>query len=91
MPNTQSAKKALRQSLKRRARNLARKKQVKDALKEYKKAVGVSNIEDAKARLSLVYKTLDKAAKRKVIAKNKASRLKSRLTNRLKKTTTAAS
>ncbi|MBI2506974.1 MAG: 30S ribosomal protein S20 [Candidatus Colwellbacteria bacterium] len=83
MPNTQTAKKALRQSLKRRGMNLARKKQMKDALKQYRQALALNNTDEIKTRLPLVYKALDKAAKTKVITKNKAGRLKSRLTKRL--------
>lgn len=69
-----SAKKALRQNVKRRARNLVYKRKIKDVLKKAKTA----------ADLPQVYKTLDKAAKVGVIKKNKASRLKSRLAKSLK-------
>ncbi|OGY65696.1 MAG: 30S ribosomal protein S20 [Candidatus Harrisonbacteria bacterium RIFCSPLOWO2_01_FULL_44_18] len=72
MPITQSAKKALRQSLRRRARNITQKKALKEVVKAYKKSPSAEN-------LSLVYKKLDKAAKTNLIKKNKASRLKSRL------------
>jgi len=44
-----------------------------------------ADLERAKEQLKVVYKTLDKAAKTKVIAKNKASRLKSKLAKRLGK------
>ena len=82
MPRTQSAKKALRQNLRRRARNLAKKDAYKNAVKRYKKLVGAKKVEDAKTQLSFVYKALDKAAKANVIHRNKASRLKAQL-NRL--------
>jgi len=72
MPNTQSAKKALRQNITRRARNAAKSKNLKDSIKKYKKA-------PSKESLSIIYKKLDKAAKIKLIKKNKAARLKSRL------------
>jgi len=78
MPITLSAKKALRQSLRRRARNLIQKKALKEVVKTYKKSPSAEN-------LSLVYKKLDKAAKTNLIKKNKASRLKSRLSKLLKK------
>ncbi len=72
MPITASAKKALRQNLRRRARNLAKKRALKVAIKEFKKAPKAES-------LMLVYQRLDKAAKANLIVKNKASRLKSRL------------
>ena len=86
MPITRSAKKALRQNIRRRARNLLKKDAVRGAIKRYKKFVEAKKIDDAKAELAKVYKALDKAAKTHVIEKNKASRLKSRLSRLLKKT-----
>lgn len=80
MPITKSAKKALRQSLKRRDRNLIYKKKIKDLLKEVKKLILQKKIEEAKKLLPKVYKILDKAAKVGVIKKNTASRKKARMT-----------
>lgn len=85
MPITRSAKKALRQNIKRRERNLVKKEAYKKAIKEYKKLLANNKIEEAKQKLNLVYKALDKASKTNVIHKNKASRLKSRLSLLLKK------
>mgnify|MGYP001570336687 FL=1 len=76
MPITQSAKKALRQSIRRRARNLTRSNAYKTAVKQLKKAVIISK-EEAKKLLPKAYKAIDKAAKTGVIKKNKAARLKS--------------
>jgi len=84
MPITKSAKKALRQNKRRRQRNLKTTNKFKEAIRQYKKAIKTKNLEEAKKLLSLVYKTLDKAAKTNVIKKNKASRLKSRLAQKLK-------
>lgn len=78
MPITASAKKALRQSLTRKARNLRRKNAYKDALKELSKLASAGNKKEAEKLLPKVYKTLDKAAKTNVIATNKAARLKSK-------------
>lgn len=86
MPITKSAKKALRQNIKRRERNLIKKESYKKAIKEYKKLIANKKIDEAKQKLNLVYKLLDKTAKTNVIHKNKASRLKSRLSLLLKKT-----
>jgi len=75
MPNTKSAAKAHRQSIKRRARNLAKKGAYKDVLKEFRK-VAAADPKKAKAMLPAVQKKLDKAAKAGVIKGNKADRLK---------------
>lgn len=77
MPITASAKKAYRQSLTRKARNLRRKNAYKNTFKEYKKFVIEGKKDEAKKLLPNVYKSLDKAAKTGVIKKNKAARLKS--------------
>ena len=77
MPVTASAKKALRQSIRRKAKNLMRKNAYKDSIKEFKKLIDASKNSDAVKLLSKVYKTLDKASKTNVIKKNKAARLKS--------------
>lgn len=83
MPITQSAKKALRQSLRRRTQNLKRKEAYKDAVKRIRKLAAAGKTEEAKNLIPQLYKALDKAAKTNVIAKRKASRLKSRLTKML--------
>ena len=85
MPNTTSAKKALRQSESRRIRNFSVKRGVKKTIKEYVGLLESGQLEEAGTKLSTVYKALDKAARRGVIKKNKASRLKSRLSSRLKR------
>ena len=79
MPIKKSAKKALRQSLKRRLRNLIYKKRIKELSKEIRKLILEKKIEEAKNLLSKIYKALDKAAKAGVIKKGKADRKKSRL------------
>ena len=84
MPITQSAKKALRQNISRRARNVVKKEAYKKAVKDFRAFVAEKKTEEAKKILSTVFKALDKAAKTKVIEKNKASRLKSRLSTLLK-------
>jgi small subunit ribosomal protein S20 len=85
MPITSSAKKALRQSKTRRERNIKQKDAYKDAVKTYRKLAAAKQWSDATAKLPAVYKSLDKAAKTNVITKNKAQRLKSRLTKLMPK------
>lgn len=84
MPIKKSAKKALRQSLKRRVRNLAYKRKIKKLTKDIKKLVSEKKIKEAKSLLSQIYKILDKATKVGVIKKNNASRKKSRITLTIK-------
>lgn len=79
MAITKSAKKALRQNIKRRSKNITRKNTLKHVLKEVKSLVAAKKIEEAKKLLPRVYKTLDKVAKTGVIKKNTASRKKSRI------------
>ena len=80
MPITKSAKKSLRQNKRRAIRNVKRKRKIKDLLKEVKKLISQNKAKEAKKLLPEIYKSLDKAAKTKVIKKNTASRKKSRIT-----------
>lgn len=84
MPIIQSAKKALRQNVRRRKMNIKRRTELKKAIKQYKKLVISGEKDKAKEYLPTVYKKLDKSAKTNLIKKNKASRLKSRLSKALK-------
>ncbi|MCX6702841.1 MAG: 30S ribosomal protein S20 [Candidatus Wolfebacteria bacterium] len=85
MPKIKSAKKALRQNVKRRAVNEKRKIDLKTVIKDFKKMIETGKQDEAKAFLSTVYKKLDKSEKVDLIKKNKASRLKSRLTKLVNK------
>jgi len=79
MPITKSAKKALRQSERRKIRNIQRKEKIKSLLKEVKGLVSQEKIEGAKKLLPQIYELLDKAVKTGLIKKNTASRKKSRM------------
>lgn len=72
MPVTQSAKKALRRDKRRTIINRRIKEKMKTALKKAKERPTNQN-------LALAYSALDRAAKKKIIHKNKAARLKSGL------------
>ncbi|MBI2053936.1 MAG: 30S ribosomal protein S20 [Candidatus Staskawiczbacteria bacterium] len=85
MAITKSAKKAWRQNLRRRARNLVYKTRIKKTLKEVISLVEEKKIEEAKKLLPQVFKILDKSAKVGIIKKNTASRKKSRLSKLLAK------
>lgn len=90
MPITKSAKKALRQNIKRRLRNLQKKEKIKKLIKEIKKLVFLKKIEEAKKLLPKVYKFLDKAAKSGLIKKNTAARKKSRIAKLINKASKSA-
>ncbi len=86
MPITKSAKKRLRQSLERRARNRATKSSVRTQIKRVLAAVAAGDQEKIDAEYRLACKKLDKAAAAGVIHRNTASRHKSRLSTRTKRT-----
>lgn len=85
MAITESAKKAIRQNKRRKARNLVYKNKIKNLVKEARSLVLAKKTEEAKALLPKIYQALDKAAKVGVIKKNNASRRKSRLTKLIEK------
>lgn len=85
MAITSSAKKALRAGARKRVFNLRTKSAIDTPLKKFRKLVGEKNIKEAKALVPALYKALDKAAKRKFIKHNTASRYKSRIMQALKK------
>ena len=91
MPIKKSAKKAYRQSIGRRARNRKRMDAVKAAIKAYKKLVAEKKQDEARTKLSQIYKVVDKTAKAGTIKKNRASRLKSRLTQLTARSSKASS
>ena len=86
MPITKSAKKALRQNVKRKAKNIVYKKKIKGLVKKVKILALEKKSEEAKNLLPQIYKALDKAAKVNIIKKNTASRKKSRIAKLISKT-----
>jgi small subunit ribosomal protein S20 len=86
MPITDSAKKALRQSVKRRLFNIEKKDKIKGLIKEIRALAANHKIEEAKKLIPKLYQALDKTAKKGTIKKNTASRKKSRLTILINKT-----
>lgn len=79
MPIIKSAKKALRQSLKRRKANIKKKEAVKKTAKEIKTLFAGNKKEEALKLLPQAYKLIDKAAKTGILKKNTAGRRKSQL------------
>ncbi|OGH21350.1 MAG: hypothetical protein A2958_00935 [Candidatus Levybacteria bacterium RIFCSPLOWO2_01_FULL_38_13] len=76
MPVTKSAKKKLKQDRKRREQNKKFEELLKTKLKRVKKNPSEKTIQEA-------IKLVDKAAKKRLIHKNKASRIKSKLSKLL--------
>jgi ribosomal protein S20 len=75
----------LRKSKKRRLENLKIKERIKKIKKEIKSLIQENKTEEAKKMLPLLYKTLDKAAKRGTIKEGKADREKSKIAKLLSK------
>ncbi len=76
MPVTKSAAKALRNQQRKKKFNLRVKKIAKKAIKKFTNKPTKQNLADA-------YSAIDKAAKRSVFHKNKASRLKAKLAKKI--------
>lgn len=84
MAHSLSAKKRVRQNAKRKLRNRARKSMVKTEIKKFETALRDGNFEQAAAEFKMVQIKLDKVAATSTMHKNTASRIKSRLSRRLK-------
>jgi small subunit ribosomal protein S20 len=84
MPHTSSAKKHLRQSEKRRVRNRAIKRTLKTHIKRFVEALN-GPLDALQKEYNLAAKKLDKAAARRVIHPNLASRKKSQLARAMHK------
>ena len=87
MPRRKTSLKRKRADIKRHLRNLKVKRELKKMLKKFQTLISAKNINEAKALIGKLFSQLDKAAKKKIIHHNTASRNKSRLTKRLAKAT----
>ena len=90
MAHSLSAKKRVRQNVKHRTTNRARKSAVKTQTKRYLDALSEGNAETAKKELNTLTRKLDILSSTSTMHKNTAARLKSRLTRRLNKMQTKA-
>ena len=79
MPNTESAKKRVRQSAKSNARNLWRKRRIKNDTGDFLKAVASGDAAAAEKEMRKAARTLDKLAATGTSHQNTAARRKSRL------------
>jgi len=85
MPITQSAKKALRSSKRKRGFNIAKKELINKAVKEVKKLLVEKKTKEARALMPKIQKILDKSVKTGLLKANTASRKKSRISAMIKK------
>ncbi|MCK9604591.1 MAG: 30S ribosomal protein S20 [Candidatus Omnitrophica bacterium] len=85
MPRRKTSLKKKRADTKKHLRNLRIKRELKKTLKKFQALLSAKNINEAKTLLGKLFSQLDKAAKKKIIHANTASRNKSRLTKRLTK------
>ncbi|MGC9398456.1 MAG: 30S ribosomal protein S20 [Anaerolineae bacterium] len=83
MANTKSAKKAIRSSHRKWLRNRYVKGKMRSAVKAVRDAIEAGDAEMAQALMPKAAKELDKAARKQIIHKNKAARLKSRLMSQI--------
>jgi len=84
MPNTNSAKKRLRQNFARRDHNRAVKSALRSQIRKVREAVKAGEIDKAEEEFRLAAKKLDRAGARRVIHPNRAGRIKSRLQKHIK-------
>lgn len=79
MPNSRSAKKALRQNVTRRAHNRSQRSALRTLIKKFRIAAAGDDRQAAEESYRLAVKRLDQAAAKHLIHKNTAARTKSRL------------
>ncbi|HCM36616.1 MAG TPA: 30S ribosomal protein S20 [Candidatus Wildermuthbacteria bacterium] len=85
MPITKSAKKALRQSAKGRVRNLKRKRDYRNLVKQAEGFIAKKNLEEAQRLFPQLSRALDKAVRGGVLEPNTAARKKARFAKLIQK------
>lgn len=84
MPNTKSAKKQLRQDEERRARNRSFRSELRTQCRKVREAIKAANLGQAETEFRIAVKKLDRAGAHKIIHRNAAARLKSRMSAKIK-------
>ncbi|TGA64430.1 30S ribosomal protein S20 [Dichelobacter nodosus] len=79
MANTAQALKRIRQTNKARAQNASQRSTIRTVMKKFLKAIEAKDIATAEQEFSTAASLLDRAARKHIIHKNKANRLKSRM------------
>jgi len=89
VPNSNSAKKRVRQNIKRNALNQWRKRRIADQIKSFLKAVQDQDVSTAETEYRKTCGILDKISCTSTLHRNTAARRKSRLARRLNALKTA--
>ncbi len=84
MANIASARKAARQSVKRRLHNASLRSEIRSALKRVRKAIAAGDKKVAVQVFRQSVKVIDSVADKKIVHKNAAARHKSRLSAAIK-------
>ncbi|MFM8735565.1 MAG: 30S ribosomal protein S20 [Pirellulales bacterium] len=84
MPHSASAKKRHRQNLRDRERNRVVKSEIKTKIRKVLDAITAGDVATAKEQFRGMTKTADRAAASGTIHRNRAARIKSRISARLK-------
>jgi len=85
MPNTKSAKKRLRQNIKRRLHNRSIKRSLRTQCRKVREVAAAGDFAKAEEEFRKACRLLDRAAAKRVIHPNAAARTKSRLSARIGK------
>ena len=80
MPNIKSAKKRMRSNAKKADVNTLVTSSMRTAIKKFERVAKEGNKEEASDKLNIAIQRIDKAMSAGLVHKNKAARLKSRLT-----------
>ena len=91
LANIQSAKKRIRQTAKRTKHNRVYRSAARTHIKKSRQLIADGNLDEAEAFAQMAYKTLDKAARRRIIHPRNAARRKGRLMASLAKARAEAS
>lgn len=79
MPNNKSCKKRLITNAKRNERNRENRAMMRSKIKVYRNTIEAASAEEKMAALTEMYSLIDTQARKGLMPKNRASRLKSRM------------
>ena len=80
MPNIKSAKKRVLTNKRKEEENILVESRMKNSIKKLERNIKEGNSKESQEQLTTTLKNIDKAQNINIVKKNKASRLKSRLT-----------
>lgn len=83
MANLQSAKKRIRQNIKRREHNRRYRSAARTHIRRCRELIAAGQLDEAEEAVRMAASTLDKAARKGVIHPNNAARRKSRIMSQL--------